>query len=72
MVQARLNATPEVQRRIAADPGEAPIVGDPQAHPRDLFERNWDLADLQNGAGLSAAFRSIVDELRLLYDLEQA
>jgi hypothetical protein len=70
MVQARLNAEPEVNCRVAESPRDAPVVGVPRAHERDLLGRNWNITELQNGIGLTATFRAIVDEIRFRYDIE--
>lgn len=69
MVQVRLIAHQEVQRRIALDPRSAPQAGDVVAHERDAMGRNWTILDLSGGAGLERTFREIVDALRLEFDL---
>lgn len=69
MVQVRLIAQPEVQRRISADPRSAPECGQPTHHERDAHGRNWDIKELQGGAGIERTFRAIVDSLRDAYDL---
>lgn len=69
MVQARLNAQPEVQRRVTADPRSVPVVGPALGHERDSRGRNWDIANLDRGDGLERTFRAIVDGLRESFDL---
>lgn len=69
MVQVRLIAQPEVQRRISADPRSAPECGHPTHHDRDAQGRNWDINELQGGAGIERTFRAIVDSLRDAFDL---
>lgn len=69
MVQVRLIAQPEVQRRITADPRSAPDCGPPSRHERDAHGRNWNIDELQGAAGLERTFRAIVDSLRDAYDL---
>jgi hypothetical protein len=70
MVQVRLNAQPEVQKRIATDPRTAPVVGQALGHERDALGRNWDITELECGEGLERTFRAIVDGLRESLDLE--
>lgn len=69
MVQVRLNAQPEVQKRIAFDPRTAPVAGVALGHERDARGRNWDITELQRGEGLERTFRAIVDGLRESFDL---
>jgi hypothetical protein len=69
MVQVRLNAMPDVAALMATKPRAGPIAGLVQAHARDELGRNWDIADLFQGAGYVRSFRAIVDELRATYDL---
>lgn len=69
MVQVRLIAQPEVQRRISVDPRSAPECGLPSHHERDAHGRNWNIEQLEGGAGLERTFRTIVDSLRDAYDL---
>jgi len=69
MVQVRLNAQPEVQKRVAADPHAAPIAGPVTGHERDTRGRNWDITGLERGEGLERTFRAIVDGLRESFDL---
>ncbi len=69
MVQVRLNAQPEVQRRVAADPGSKPVVGPVQAHERDVLGRNWNISEVERAEGLERTFRAIVDGLRESIDL---
>lgn len=69
MVQARLIAHQEVQRRIAIDPRAAPEAGAVIPHEREEMGRNWTILHLTGGAGLERAFREIVDALRAEYDL---
>lgn len=69
MVQVRLIAQPEVQRRIAIDPQSAPECGPPAPIERDVHGRNWNIEELRGGAGLERTFRAIVDSLRDAYDL---
>lgn len=69
MVQVRLNAQPEVQKRIAADARTAPVVGQPTGHERDARGRNWDITTLERDEGLERTFRAIVDGLRESFDL---
>lgn len=71
MVQVRLNAIPEVATLMAERPKAGPVAGAVQAHERDLIGRNWDIADLYQGAGYTQAFRAIVNELRDGYDLAE-
>jgi hypothetical protein len=67
MAQVRLNAV--LSREASAD-SLALRAGMPRPHPRDMLGRNWDIDDLHNGRGhVTGAFRAIVDELRLEYDL---
>jgi hypothetical protein len=70
MVQVRLNAQPEVQKRIAVDPRTAPIAGPAIGHERDVRGRNWDIKELDLGEGLERNFRAIVDGLRESFDLD--
>lgn len=70
MVQVRLIAQPEVQRRIAESPRNAPVVGPAKRHERDDKGRSWDIEELSGGAGLERTFRTIVDSLRDAYDLD--
>lgn len=69
MVQVRLIAQPEVQRRITANVRSAPECGQPSPHERDAQGRNWNIEELEGGAGLERTFRAIVDSLRDAYDL---
>ncbi len=69
MVQVRLNAQPEVQRRVTEDPRAVPVVGPVVGHERDSRGRNWDIARLEQGEGLDRTFRAIVDGLRESFDL---
>lgn len=69
MVQVRLNAQPEVHKRIAADPHAAPIASPVTGHERDARGRNWDITGLERGEGLERTFRAIVDGLRESFDL---
>lgn len=69
MVQVRLNAQPEVQKRIDVDPRTAPIAGPVVGHERDLRGRNWDITGLDRGEGIERTFRAIVDGLRESVDL---
>jgi hypothetical protein len=68
MVQLRVDALPEVQRR-RADGRATPVVGPPARQPRDRLGHNWDMAAPQHNTGLLASFREIVDALRDAYDL---
>lgn len=70
MVQVRLIAQPEVQKRIAVDPRTAPTAGAAMSHVRDTRGRNWDITDLDRGDGLERTFRAIVDGLRESFDLD--
>jgi hypothetical protein len=70
MVQVRLNAQPEVQKRIAVDPRTAPVAGPVVGHERDAQGRNWDIINLQRGEGLERTFRAIVDGMRESVDLD--
>jgi hypothetical protein len=69
MVQVRLNAQPEVQRRVTADPESMPVVGPVQGHERDAQGRNWNISDVERAEGLERTFRAIVDGLRESIDL---
>lgn len=69
MVQVRINAQPEVQRRAGADSRALPVVGPAFGHERDARGRNWDIASLDRGEGLERTFRAIVDGLRESFDL---
>lgn len=69
MVQVRLNAQPEVQKRLAAEPPSGPVVGPAIGHERDARGRNWDILGLDRGDGLERTFRAIVDGLRESFDL---
>jgi hypothetical protein len=69
MVQVRLNAQPEVQRRVATDPHSVPVVGQVVGHERDALGRNWNIAQVEQCEGLERTFRSIVDGLRDSLDL---
>lgn len=62
MIQVRLNTL------LGSGPS-VPIAGTPKVRPRDVVGRNWDVDELRNGLGHVLAFRLIVDELRLEYDL---
>lgn len=69
MVQVRLNAQPEVQRRVAVDPLCVPVVGQVERHERDALGRNWNITQAVNREGLERTFRFIVDGLRESFDL---
>lgn len=69
MVQVRLNAQPDVQKRATVDPRALPVVGAVVGHARDSRGRNWDITDLERGEGLERTFRAIVDGLRESFDL---
>lgn len=69
MVQVRVIALPEVQRRIAIDPRLAPIVGAVIPHECDASGRNWTILDIERGDGLERQFREILVLLRETYDL---
>ena len=68
MVQVRLNASLS-REALPAISVQPPRVGVPKPHRRDILGRNWDSYELQHGRGHFAAFRAIVEELRLEYDL---
>lgn len=69
MVQIRLNTELAREGHGAGANTVAPVVGMPELHRRDVLGRNWDIDALQHGRGHVAAFRAIVEELRLGYDL---
>lgn len=69
MVQARVIALPEVQRRIGIDHRLAPTVGEVLPHPCDASGRNWTILDIERGEGVERQFREIVASLREAYDL---
>lgn len=69
MVQVRLNAQPEMQKRIAIDPSSGPLAGPVVGHERDARGRNWDIRELDRCEGLERTFRAIVDGLRESFDL---
>lgn len=70
MVQVRMNALGNaVAQKAPAD--QAPFVGTPEPHRRDVGGRNWNVVELNNGHGRFAEFRAIVEALRLQYDIEE-
>ena len=70
MVQVRMNALASAgAQKTPAD--QAPIVGTPEPHGRDVGGRNWNVVELNNGHGRFAEFRAIVEALRLQYDIEE-
>lgn len=71
MVQARLNALPDVVAIKARLPLAGPIAGVVVATGADAEGCNWDLCHLYQGAVYFEEFRDIVNELRTLYVLAE-
>ena len=69
MVQIRLNTLLGRAGQGTSANAVAPVVGMPEPHRRDVLGRNWDIGELQHGRGHVAAFRAIVEELRIEYDV---
>lgn len=69
MVQARVDALPEVLEVTRRRPDMAPAVGPVELTWVDAQRRNWDLRSVTHAVGLMGPFRAIVDELRDRYAL---
>lgn len=69
MIQARLNAQPQVMRLVSQDAGRVPIVGMPQPHEPDSRNRTWDILDVQRWDVSDPVIRAIIDAMREQFDI---
>jgi hypothetical protein len=67
LAQERLMNVQEV-----IEDGGQPVLGLAQWHERDEQGCNWNITMVANGVGYEDSVRTIVDELRLSYDLQPA